>query len=47
LPRIRSSGSRPNSRRHLQASGSAHRLALLGPDDPTGTYSNDEGPLPW
>jgi NAD(P)-dependent dehydrogenase (short-subunit alcohol dehydrogenase family) len=23
------------------------RLALLGPDGPTGTYSNDEGPLPW
>jgi len=23
------------------------RLALLGSDGPTGTYSNDEGPLPW
>jgi NAD(P)-dependent dehydrogenase (short-subunit alcohol dehydrogenase family) len=23
------------------------RLALLGPNGPTGTYSNDEGPLPW
>ncbi|MGA9796570.1 MAG: SDR family oxidoreductase [Rhizomicrobium sp.] len=23
------------------------RLALLGDDGPTGTYSNDEGPLPW
>lgn len=23
------------------------RLALLGPDGPTGTYSNDEGPLSW
>jgi NAD(P)-dependent dehydrogenase (short-subunit alcohol dehydrogenase family) len=23
------------------------RLALLGADGPTGTYSNDEGPLPW
>jgi NAD(P)-dependent dehydrogenase (short-subunit alcohol dehydrogenase family) len=23
------------------------RLALLGPDGPTGSYSNDEGPLPW
>jgi NAD(P)-dependent dehydrogenase (short-subunit alcohol dehydrogenase family) len=23
------------------------RLALLGADGPTGTFSNDEGPLPW
>ena len=23
------------------------RLALLGPDGPTGTFSNDAGPLPW
>jgi NAD(P)-dependent dehydrogenase (short-subunit alcohol dehydrogenase family) len=23
------------------------RLALLGPDGPTGTFSNEEGPLPW
>ena len=23
------------------------RLALLGPDGPTGTYSNSDGPLPW
>lgn len=23
------------------------RLALLGDDGPTGTFSNDEGPLPW
>jgi len=23
------------------------RLALLGPDGPTGTFSNDDGPLPW
>lgn len=23
------------------------RLALLGPDGPTGTFWNDEGPLPW
>lgn len=23
------------------------RLALLGPDGPTGTFSNDEGPLVW
>jgi len=23
------------------------RLALIGPDGPTGTFSNEEGPLPW
>lgn len=23
------------------------RLALLGPDGPTGTFSNDAGPIPW
>ncbi|MFZ0084294.1 MAG: SDR family NAD(P)-dependent oxidoreductase, partial [Candidatus Acidiferrales bacterium] len=23
------------------------RLALLGPNGPTGTFSNDDGPLPW
>ncbi|MDC0670456.1 SDR family oxidoreductase [Nannocystis radixulma] len=23
------------------------RLALLGPDGPTGTFSNDGGPIPW
>jgi NAD(P)-dependent dehydrogenase (short-subunit alcohol dehydrogenase family) len=23
------------------------RLALLGPDGPTGTFSNDDGPIPW
>ena len=23
------------------------RLALLGNDSPTGSYSNDDGPLPW
>jgi NAD(P)-dependent dehydrogenase (short-subunit alcohol dehydrogenase family) len=23
------------------------RLALLGPDGPTGTFSNADGPLPW
>ena len=23
------------------------RLALLGPDGPTGTFSNNDGPLPW
>ncbi|NOU28394.1 MAG: SDR family oxidoreductase [Polyangiaceae bacterium] len=25
----------------------AVRLALLGPDAPTGTFSNDAGPIPW
>lgn len=25
----------------------AVRLALLGRDDPTGTFSNSAGPLPW
>src|ERR1700693_5000933 len=25
----------------------AVRVALLGPDGPTGTFSNDDGPLPW
>jgi NAD(P)-dependent dehydrogenase (short-subunit alcohol dehydrogenase family) len=23
------------------------RLALLGPNGPTGTFSNSEGPIPW
>jgi NAD(P)-dependent dehydrogenase (short-subunit alcohol dehydrogenase family) len=23
------------------------RLALLGPDGPTGTFSNDDGVIPW
>ena len=23
------------------------RLALIGPDGPTGTFSNASGPLPW
>jgi NAD(P)-dependent dehydrogenase (short-subunit alcohol dehydrogenase family) len=23
------------------------RLALLGPDGPRGTFSNEDGPLPW
>ncbi|MGH9623597.1 MAG: dehydrogenase, partial [Bryobacteraceae bacterium] len=23
------------------------RLALLDPDGPTGTFSNEDGPLPW
>ncbi|MCU1480736.1 MAG: family NAD(P)-dependent oxidoreductase [Subtercola sp.] len=22
-------------------------MALIGPDGPTGTFSGDEGPLPW
>jgi hypothetical protein len=22
-------------------------LALLGPDGPTGTFSSEEGPVPW
>jgi NAD(P)-dependent dehydrogenase (short-subunit alcohol dehydrogenase family) len=25
----------------------AVRVALLGPDSPTGTFSNADGPLPW
>lgn len=24
-----------------------NRLALLGPDGPTGTFSDDNGPIPW
>lgn len=31
----------------VQAAREPVRLALLGPDGPTGTFSNDEGPLPW
>jgi NAD(P)-dependent dehydrogenase (short-subunit alcohol dehydrogenase family) len=23
------------------------RLALIGPDGPTGTFSNEDGPIPW
>lgn len=30
-----------------QAAREPVRLALLGPDGPTGTFSNDDGPLPW
>lgn len=30
-----------------QGAREAVRLALIGADGPTGTYSNDEGPLPW
>ena len=25
----------------------AVRLAILGPDGPTGGYFNDDGPIPW
>ena len=30
-----------------QAARAPVRLALLGPDGPTGTYSDDEGVIPW
>lgn len=30
-----------------QAAREPVRLALLGPDGPTGTFSDDSGPLPW
>ena len=30
-----------------QAAREAVRLAVLGPDGPTGTYSDENGPLPW
>ena len=30
-----------------QAAREPVRLALLGPDGPTGTFSNEDGPLPW
>ncbi len=30
-----------------QAAREAVRLALLGPDGPTGTFSNENGPVPW
>jgi NAD(P)-dependent dehydrogenase (short-subunit alcohol dehydrogenase family) len=30
-----------------QGARAAVRLALLGPDGPTGTFSNEDGPLPW
>jgi NAD(P)-dependent dehydrogenase (short-subunit alcohol dehydrogenase family) len=31
----------------LQAAKEPVRLALLGPDGPTGTFSNDAGPIAW
>lgn len=31
----------------VQAAREPVRLALLGPDGPTGTFSNEDGPLPW
>ncbi|MGH2860725.1 MAG: SDR family NAD(P)-dependent oxidoreductase [Solirubrobacteraceae bacterium] len=30
-----------------QAAREPVRLALLGPDDPTGTFSSEDGPVPW
>lgn len=30
-----------------QAAREPLRLALIGPDGPTGTFSNEDGPLPW
>jgi len=30
-----------------QAAHEPVRLALIGPDGPTGTFSNEDGPLPW
>jgi NAD(P)-dependent dehydrogenase (short-subunit alcohol dehydrogenase family) len=30
-----------------QAAREPVRLAILGPDGPTGTFSNEDGPLPW
>jgi hypothetical protein len=31
----------------VEAAREPVRLALLGADGPTGTFSNDAGPLPW
>jgi NAD(P)-dependent dehydrogenase (short-subunit alcohol dehydrogenase family) len=31
----------------VEAAREPVRLALLGPDGPTGSFSNDEGPIPW
>jgi NAD(P)-dependent dehydrogenase (short-subunit alcohol dehydrogenase family) len=31
----------------VQAAREPVRLALIGPDGPTGTFSNEDGPLPW
>ena len=30
-----------------QAAHEPVRLALIGPDGPTGTFSNEDGPIPW
>ncbi|MGH2886173.1 MAG: dehydrogenase, partial [Solirubrobacteraceae bacterium] len=30
-----------------QAAREPVRLALLGPDGPTGTFSDEDGPVPW
>ena len=30
-----------------QAAREPVRLVLIGPDGPTGTFSNEDGPLPW
>jgi hypothetical protein len=30
-----------------QAAGEPVRLALIGADGPTGSFSNDDGPIPW
>jgi NAD(P)-dependent dehydrogenase (short-subunit alcohol dehydrogenase family) len=30
-----------------EAAGEPVRLALIGPDGPTGTFSNEDGPIPW
>jgi len=30
-----------------QAAREPVRLALLGPDGPTGTFSDEAGPIPW
>jgi NAD(P)-dependent dehydrogenase (short-subunit alcohol dehydrogenase family) len=30
-----------------QAAREPVRLALIGPDGPTGTFSNEDGPIPW
>lgn len=38
---------RSGSRSVVEAAREPVRLALLGADGPTGTFSNDAGPLPW
>ena len=30
-----------------QGAREAARLALIGPDGPTGTFSDEDGPVPW